>query len=121
MVAPTPEPTQVGKDMRGENRFGLGCLEVNPNPVNYAGTFIQFCTAKDVDVSLNVYSASTRKVVRVMKGGSFRPGNNQLFFNALDDDGKGLKPGSYIFELIGEKDGYREMRNGSFEFVRKKR
>lgn len=121
MVAPTPEPKGPGLALQGENRFGLGCLEVNPSPVNFAGAFIQFCVTKDVDITLNVYSGSTGKLVRQLKGGAFRPGNNQLFYNALDDNGKPLAQGKYIFELFAEKDGFKEMRNGSFDFVKKRK
>ena len=122
LVLPTPQPTQVaaGEDLKTENRFHLGCLSLNPSPFNYAGTFVSFCVKKDVDVSLNVYSATTGKVVRQMKAGSFRPGDNQVFFDALDDDGKLMQPGDYLFELIAEKDGYKELRNGSFKMARDK-
>ena len=125
VVAPTPEPpkqaTDPGKTMVGENRFELGCLSASPEPFNYAGTFVSFCVKKDVNVTLTVYSASTGKVERRMKAGSFRPGDNQVFYNAQDENGKILSPGSYIFELLAEKDGHREVRNGTFEFVKKKR
>ena len=123
MVAPTPEPTRVveaGRDFKSENRFQLGCLNLNPSPFNYAGTFVQFCVKKDVDVTLNVYSATTGKLARQVKAGSFRPGDNQVFFNALDDDGKLLAVGDYTFEIVAEKDGFKEIRNGIFKMAKKK-
>jgi len=122
MVAPTPEPTRpAGIEMVSDLRFGLGNLRVNPDPVNFAGTFIEFSVKKDVDITLNVYSGTTGKLVRQMKGGAFRPGNNQLFFNAMDDSGKVLAPGRYTYELVGEKDGHKEIRNGGFEFIKARR
>ena len=51
-------------------------------------------------------------------GGSFRPGNNQLFYNALDSNDKVLTPGRYTFELVAEKNGHRESSQGAFEFVK---
>ena len=121
MVAPTPQPTQVaGLDLKGENRFQLGCLNLNPSPFTYAGSFVQFCVKKDVDVTLNIYSSATGKLARQIKGGAFRPGDNQIFYNALDDAGKLLQPGDYTFELIAEKDGFKEIRNGVFRFAKKK-
>jgi hypothetical protein len=124
MVAPTPQPTRPisnGRELVSDLRFGLGNLRVNPDPVNFAGTFIEFSVNKDVDITLNVYSATTGKLARQMKGGAFRPGNNQLFFNALDDNGKVLAPGQYTYELVAEKDGHKEVRNGGFEFIKARR
>lgn len=117
MVAPTPEPPKAesaGLALHGENRFDLGCLAVDPEPFNYAGTFVSFCVKKDVNVTLNVYSADTGKLARQMEAGAFRAGDNQFFFNAQDDQGKELAPGAYVFELVAEKNGYKEVRNATF-------
>jgi hypothetical protein len=120
MRAPTPEPTRVvGTKMVGENRFELGCLSANPQPFNFAGTFVSFCMKSGADITLNIYSALDGKLQRQIKAGNFRPGsNNQIFYNALDDNGRQLQPGAYVFELVGEKNGYKETRNATFTFKR---
>jgi hypothetical protein len=122
MRIPTPEPTKdAGKVMVGMNQFQLGCLSAAPEPFNFAGTFISFCVKKDVDVTLNVYSADDGKLVRQMKAGAFRPGdNNQIFYNAMDDNGKLLHDGAYVIELVAEKDGHKETRNSTVHFSKAK-
>jgi hypothetical protein len=110
---PTPQPTNVPLP---QNHFRLCCLNVNPQPFNYAGTFVSFSVKKDVDVTLNIYSSATGKVVRQMKAGHFRAGDNQVFFNAVDDAGKILIPGDYLFEVEAENGGIKETVNATFRF-----
>jgi len=124
MVIPTPQPTNMPTaDIgSGMNVFHIENLAASPEPFNYAGTFISFSVAKDVDVTINVYSAETGHVVRQIKAGSFRPGaNNQVFFNAKDGENKTLNTGAYTFELVAEKNGHKEQRNAVFHFVKKGR
>jgi hypothetical protein len=124
MVAPTPEPTHApgGREMVGENVFHLGCLTDNPEPFNYAGTFVSFCIKTEADITLNVYSGVDGKIVRQMKAGSFRAGdNNQIFYNALDNDGKLLTDGAYILELVAEKNGHKEVRNITVHYQKARR
>jgi hypothetical protein len=126
MIAmPTPEPPKPtetpGPPMVGDMRFHLGCLSANPEPFNYAGTFVSFCQKKEADITLTIFSEATRSEVRQLRAGTFRANdNNQIFFNALDDDGKLLPPGNYIFELVGEKNGHKEVVNGTFQMKRGK-
>ncbi|MES2200809.1 MAG: hypothetical protein V4498_01005 [candidate division FCPU426 bacterium] len=123
MRAPTPEPPKkmetVDRTLVLNERFGLGCVAANPQPFNFAGTFVSFCLKTGADITLNIYGAADGRLRRQMKAGSFREGaNNQLFYNALDDDGKLLVPGNYVFELVAEKAGRRETRNATFQFRR---
>ena len=122
MVIPTPQPTNMPTaDMSsGLNQFHIENLAASPEPFNYAGTFISFSIKKDVNISINVYSAETGHVVRQIKAGSFRAGdNNQVFFNAKDLNGNTLSPGAYMFEVVAELNGHKEQRNAIFHFVRK--
>jgi|GEM_PF-4926185 len=122
MVIPTPQPTNMPTAgiESGLNQFHIENLAASPEPFNYAGTFISFNVKKDVDVTINVYSAETGHVVRQIKAGSFRAGdNNQVFFNAKDTEGHTLSPGAYTFELVAEKNGHKEQRNAVFHAVRK--
>ncbi|HTB23373.1 MAG TPA: hypothetical protein VK914_11790 [bacterium] len=117
MVIPTPAPT--GVSLQADLRFSLGNMAANPNPFNYAGTFISFSVKKDVDVAMNVYSVDTGKVVRQMKATSFHAGDNdQIFFDAQDDQGNLLRSGSYLFELVATKNGHKETANATFQFNR---
>jgi len=119
--APTPEPTRdSGKAMASDVRFQLACVAANPEPFNYAGTFVSFCLKADADVTLNVYGSEDGKLVRQIKVGAMRPGDNQFFYNALDDSGALLRPGEYLFELVAEKDGHKETRNATFHMVSRK-
>jgi hypothetical protein len=119
-----PTPTPVGLSLHGEIHFGLGNLRVNPDPFTYAGTFVFFDVGKDVvvDVTLNIYSSETKKMVRSLKAGTFHKGEgNQVFYNAQDDDGKLLGPGSYVFEVEAEQKGHKETISGTFNFTKKRR
>jgi hypothetical protein len=121
-VLPTPEPTRAvevaakesGKVMTGVYRIGLGCLSNRPEEFNYAGTFIYFCIKSEAEITLRVYRAGDGVMVREMKAGSFRSGDNQIFYNARDNAGKSLKPGNYIYELIAASQGESMSRNSSF-------
>lgn len=122
MVVPTATPVPpAGKDMSSVQPFKLANVKVNPDPVNFAGTFIEFSSILDGEVTLNVFNATTGKAVRVMKGNVIRPGNNQIFYNALDNNNKVLTPGQYTFELVAEKGGKRESKQGNFEFIKARR
>jgi hypothetical protein len=125
MVKPTatavPTPRSDGKIMQSDIRFGLEGLRANPDPVNFAGSFIEFSVTKDVNITLNVYSDATGKAVRVITGNTARAGNNQIFYNALDNNNKVLTPGHYTFEIVAEKNGHQESKQGSFEFTKARR
>jgi hypothetical protein len=123
MVIPTPQPTRApGMDMNNLTLFHLSDLAASPEPFYYAGVFISFSVRHDVDVTINIYSAETGHVVRQIKAGSFRAGdNNQVFFNAKDMDGHVLSPGAYTFELVAENKGHKEQVNAIFHFARKGR
>ncbi len=129
---PTPEPTlapQVtpkpkidpGTGRPGEIQLGLGCLSANPEPFNFAGTFINFCLKQDADVTINIYNAKTGALVRGFKAGNFRGGDSQVFYNAMDDKQRPLLPGEYVYELVAEKKGVRESRNSLFHFKKDRR
>lgn len=92
---PTVKPTSSVR--AGIEKFGLGCLASSPEPFNYAGVFVKFCLKANAKVQLKVYSGRT--LVRTLDGGDFRPGDNQIFFNALDDAGKMLPAGAYTYEV----------------------
>ena len=64
------------------------------------GVFIYFCLKQDANVSVTV-STPAGKVVRTMPAVSSRAGDNQIFFNAIDDAGASLPPGQYVYELKG--------------------
>jgi len=117
---PTPQPTATpGGPPPGYYDIRLSNLAANPNPFNYAGTFITFSMQNDADVALNIYSVDTGKVVRQIPATSFRKGdNNQIFYDAQDDQGQLLRPGSYMFELVGSRHGHKETINATFDFTR---
>ena len=122
-LAEAPRPAEApGQAMAGENRFQLGCLSASPEPFNFAGTFVSFCMKSDANITLNVYASSDGHLVRQMKAGAFRSGdNNQAFFNALDDAGRLLDNGEYVLELVAENKGHRELRNTTVHFNKKGR
>jgi hypothetical protein len=118
---PTPQPTATPGLVLppGINDIRLANLSANPNPFNYAGTFVTFSMKRDADVALNIYSVDTGKVVRQIKANSFRAGdNNQIFYDAQDDQGRLLRPGSYMFELVASRNGHKETINATFDFTR---
>ncbi|MES2202462.1 MAG: hypothetical protein V4498_09435 [candidate division FCPU426 bacterium] len=120
-----PQPTSTPAPKRPEGRLaatemGLGCVTVSPNPVDYGGTFISFCLKAGASVTVNIYDASGGRGLRRIEGGAFRPGDNQIFFNALDDSGKLMLPGNYICELVARKENSLETRNTVFTVVKKR-
>ena len=113
-VKPMPTPQPTGLNLSGENYFRMGAISANPEPFNYAGTFISFSIKKDATITLNVYSGITGKQVRQLKAGEFRPSeNNQIFFDSLDDQGKLLPDGEYVVEIQAVGSGHKEVRNRS--------
>lgn len=95
----TPGPGAEGKAMASEDYFHLGCLATDPEPFNYAGTFLSFCLGRGAVLALKVYDAAGGKLLRSVQAGAFSAGQGQIFFNALDADGKALAPGAYQLEL----------------------
>lgn len=121
VVAVIPTPTPVGP-MPGTEYFRMGNFTANPEPFNFAGTFIGFSIKHDADVALNVYDVDTGKAVRQIAATAFRAGdNNQIFYNAMDYQGHQLKPGAYLFELVATKGPYKEVINATFHYTRERR
>lgn len=121
-VIPTPQPTkEAGLAMSGQNYFRMSQLRANPDPVNFAGTFLSYNIKKAAEITVRIFSSSSGQLVRTIKAGSAREGDQQVFFNALDDQGKLLLVGTYLFEVQATGEGHREIRNGNFTFVKKKR
>jgi hypothetical protein len=117
---PTSTPVPQGQTMVAAS-MGLGCLTVLPEPVDYGGAFFSFCMKAGGQVTANIYVAATGgKGVRRIDGGTFRAGNNQIFFNGLDDHGRLLPPGRYILELVAKREGGLESRNTTFNMVKKR-
>ncbi len=116
---PTSTPVPAGVQLK-QQALGLGCLSVNPDPMDYSGAFIYFCLKVGAKVTVNIYDATTGAGVRRIEGTDFRAGDGQIYYNALGDDKKVIKPGRYILELVADKEGGKELRNSTFTVVKKK-
>lgn len=123
IIAAKPQPTStpVMDNKLVVLSLGLGCLSVAPDPFDFGGAFINFCLKKEAKITVNIYNSTTGAGLRRIEGKEFRAGtNNQIFFNALDDKGKLLPPGRYIYELVAEKNGVTETRNNFLNIVKKR-
>ena len=101
-VAPgvTPMPTATSVPLKLADVDALGCLHSSPEPFKLGGVFLYFCSKLDANVDVTVRDGSG-KVVRSIAAVSSRSGDNQVFFDAMDDSGRALAPGAYNFELSG--------------------
>ncbi len=127
VIAPTPEPTKAPQapkeeapSMAAGAKLTLGCLENAPEPFKRGGTFVWFCVDKPSDVTLIVYKVSGGAPLRTLDAGNFRPGKSQLFFNGLDDQGKALPPGQYLYEVRAKGETGQQSRNSRFSKVKDK-
>lgn len=107
-----PTPSADSGLKPGLEVLGLSCFSNSPEPFSYGGTFIRFCLKKPADVTLKIYLSGSTPI-REIKGGSFRAGDSQIFFNGLDAQDKPLKPGSYTYELYAQDSQYKAQRQGS--------
>jgi hypothetical protein len=114
-IAPQgPAPTPPSSGLKpGLSVLGLNCLGSAPEPFSMGGVFIRFCLKKTAEVTLRIYSSGGGKAIREIKGGEFRPGNSQIFFNALDSQDKPLPPGSYLYEVYAADAEYKAQRQES--------
>ena len=121
-VPPTPEPKRVASDdgMNAGKMVDIGCLENAPEPFKRGGTFIYFCLKQEADLTLKVYREGEGKPCRSMPSGSFRAGKGQVFFNGMDDSGRLLPPGHYLYELYVKNQNGAQARNSYFNRVKDK-
>ncbi len=121
VAKPRPTSTPAPTNQVAFTSLGLGCLSVAPDPFDFGGAFITFCLKKEAKVTVNIYNSTTGVGLRRITGTDFRAGeNNQIFFNALDDKGRLLPPGTYIYELVAEKGTQSETRNNFLHIVKKR-
>ena len=116
---PTPTPAPLGKRLN-PTVVGLGCISNAPEPFKQAGTFIYFCLKVPAQVALEVH-AKDGKTLRRTDYLDFRQGNNQLFFNGMDDQDRPLPPGSYSYLLKAKSEDAFADYNGNFSRVPEKR
>ena len=114
-LAPEKKPTpDLGLELKsGREALGLACFSSAPEPFNYAGVFVRFCLKKPAKIQMKVFHEGGA-LLRTLDGGDFRPGDSQIFFNALDDQGNPLPAGGYIYQLFATDGSYTAMRQGSF-------
>jgi len=103
----TLEPTAVEEET--EILPGSFVLAQNyPNPFN-ASTIISFNLPEPAPVVLEIYNLSGQ-LLRTIVEGMGQAGNNQIIWDGLDEEGKGISSGIYFYKLnAGEWSQTRRM------------
>ncbi len=92
------EGTQTGNDDIPE--FVTAVQQNYPNPFN-PNTTIEFSLAETGNVSLIVYNIKGKKV-KTLVNGILEPQNYSVSWNSVDDDGKQLSSGVYLYSFKTE-------------------
>lgn len=69
-----------------------------PNPFN-SNTVISFKLSKRDYISLTIYDIAGKEVKRLIKNQVFAPGEHEIIWNSLNNIGKEVSSGIYIYEL----------------------
>lgn len=69
-----------------------------PNPFN-GNTRLRFYLPKQDKISLKIYEITGKEVVRLVEGQSYAPGEHVINWNGLNNFGKEVSSGIYLYEL----------------------
>jgi len=98
---------------------------ITPNPFTPNGdgindvltfSFDLFLFLEQVQVELNIYDLSGRRIVQIQSGGS-TAGNFEVQWDGRDEQGQTVPPGLYIYRLIVDSDDTNSERSGTLSLV----
>ena len=78
---------------------GAGLLGNYPNPFNPTTTIV-YRVEQTMDVRLEIYDASGRRVRRLVNGSRPGPARYEVVWNGCNDDGRGVASGVYYVQLV---------------------
>jgi hypothetical protein len=73
-----------------------------PNPFN-STTLIRFDLSKRALINLTIYDITGKEVVRLIKNQVYAPGLYQIIWKGINQNGKEVSSGIYLYELTAEK------------------
>ncbi len=99
----------------------LGCLRSSPEPFSEGGSYVFFCLKVAGSLHLSVYDGLGR-ILWESEWKSFGEGQHQWAFDGLDQKGRPIRSGRYLYQLEARyASGDRESKHGQFNKVAGKR
>jgi hypothetical protein len=115
---PTPVPTATPAPTAPPSQNpGISAVSSLPEPFKRGGVYVQFSLRNSVTgLKLKVFGAD-KSVLVTVDGGAFPAGQNQIFFDGLDDHHKALPPASYEYQIDAVAGTVTESYRGHFTRV----